>query len=129
MRITLFAAIVVCGDLLGNVLLRTGMRGPSAVPATDPIVYLAALLNPFVLFGVVLMIGSLGAQLALLSWADLSYVVPVTSVGYVLNALAGNLFLHEPLSIVRWAAILLIMGGVTLVARTPRSTTGSGVSQ
>jgi drug/metabolite transporter (DMT)-like permease len=121
-RTTLFAAIVVFGDLLGNFMLRTGMRGSSVMHSTDPMVYLSVLLNPFILFAVVLMIAALGAQLALLSWADLSYVVPVTSVGYVLNALAGHLLLHEPLSTARWAAILLIMVGVILVSRTPRRT-------
>ncbi len=122
MRTTLFTAIVVFGDLVGNVMLRTGMRGPAAIQYADPIAYLSVLLNPFVLFAMLLMIAGLGAQLALLSWSDLSYVVPVTSVGYVLNALAGHLILHEPLSTTRWAAILLIMTGVMLVTRTPRRT-------
>jgi hypothetical protein len=42
----------------------------------------------------VLQIVSLAAQLALLGWADLSYVAPVMSIGYVLTALAAKLFLH-----------------------------------
>jgi len=44
--------------------------------------------------------------MALLSWADLSYVLPVTSVGYVLAALAGRLFLSEQVSPARWAGDL-----------------------
>src|SRR5262249_22701350 len=75
-----------------------------------------------VLLGVLVLILCLASQLVLLSWADLSFVAPVTSIGYVLTALAGKLLLHEPLSAPRWAAILLIAGGVTLVARTPPST-------
>ena len=38
------------------------------------------------------------SRMTLLSWADLSYVLPVTSIGYVLVALAGELFLHEAIS-------------------------------
>jgi drug/metabolite transporter (DMT)-like permease len=45
-------------------------------------------------------------------------VLPVTSIGYVMTALAGRFFLHEHISIWRWAGIGLIVLGVTLVART-----------
>ena len=54
--------------------------------------------------------------MALLSWADLSYVLPVTSVGYVLVALAGRMLLHEQITTRRWSGIALIMAGVALVS-------------
>jgi len=61
--------------------------------------------------------------MALLSWADLSYVLPVTSIAYGLVALVGRFALHEQVSLARWAGIGLIMIGVTLVGRTaPRTT-------
>jgi uncharacterized membrane protein len=61
--------------------------------------------------------------MAMLSWADLSYVLPVTSVAYVLVALVGRFVLHEQVSLARWAGITLIMVGVTLVGHTaPRTT-------
>jgi drug/metabolite transporter (DMT)-like permease len=122
LRTALFVAIVVCGNLVGNILVRVGMRSSTALPALVPMAYLHALLNPWVLVGVLLLIVGIAAQLALLSWADLSYVAPVTSIGYVLTALAGELFLHEPLSKPRWAAIFLISAGVVLVSKTPPST-------
>ena len=34
-----------------------------------------------------------------MSWADLSYILPVTAIGYVLSALAGKLFLAEHISL------------------------------
>ena len=117
LRTSLFVAIVVCGNLAGNVLLRTGLRNSAGS-------YMHMVLNPWVLAGVPLLIVGLAAQLSLLSWADLSYVTPVTSIGYVLTALAGKLFLHEPLSVARSAAIFLIAAGVILVSRTRPSTTG-----
>jgi drug/metabolite transporter (DMT)-like permease len=125
MRSALFVAVVVCGDLIGNVFLRTGMRSSLAMPGLSPMDYLNVLLNLWVVGGILLQIVSLAAQLALLSWADLSYVVPVTSIGYVLTALTAKLFLHEPLSILRWTAILLISAGVTLVTRTKPLSTGA----
>jgi drug/metabolite transporter (DMT)-like permease len=67
---------------------------------------------------VVLLILWMASRMALLSWADLSYVLPVTSVGYVLVALAGKILLHEQISTRRWAGIILIMAGVALVSGT-----------
>jgi drug/metabolite transporter (DMT)-like permease len=58
------------------------------------------------------------SQMTLLSWADLSFVMPVTSIGYVLSALMGRVFLHEQVSWRRWAGIGIIMLGVILVSRT-----------
>ena len=42
--------------------------------------------------------------------------LPVTSIGYVLVALAGSVFLHEQITVRRWAGIALIMAGVALVS-------------
>jgi uncharacterized membrane protein len=62
------------------------------------------------------------SQLSLLSRVDLSYVLPVTSISYVLTALMGKFLLHEPVSTERWIGIGLVILGVSLVARTvPRT--------
>jgi uncharacterized membrane protein len=73
------------------------------------------LFQPWVALGVVLLILWLVTRMTLLSWADLSYVLPVTSIGYVLVALMGRLFLGEQISFKRWAGIGLIVAGVALV--------------
>ena len=52
--------------------------------------YIQVLFDPWVALGVVLLIVWLLSQMTLLSWADLSYVLPVTSVGYVLTALPAG---------------------------------------
>jgi drug/metabolite transporter (DMT)-like permease len=65
--------------------------------------------------GVSLLIVWLLSRMTLLSWADLSYVLPVTSVGYVLVAFAGRWLLDERITGTRWAGILLIVAGVALV--------------
>jgi len=65
-----------------------------------------------------------------LSWADLSYVLPVTSMGYVLVALVGRLLLHEQITARRWTGIALIMTGVALVSggTTPQTVERTGAS-
>ncbi len=79
---------------------------------------LTALLNPFVILGIVLLIFWTLTRITLLSLADLSYVLPVTSIGYVLSALAGWLFLHEAISRERAWGIALITAGTFLAGRT-----------
>jgi drug/metabolite transporter (DMT)-like permease len=81
-----------------------------------PLAYITVLFRPVVTLGVLLLILWLGSRMALLSWADLSYVLPVTSIGYVLVALAGRVLLHEQITAKRWAGIALIMVGVALVS-------------
>ena len=122
LKTRVFTAVVVISNVLGNFSLTWGMRQVGSVVSLSPWPYIAALFNPWVALGVSLLIVWLISQMTLLSWADLSYVLPVTSVGYVLAALAGRMFLHEEISLARWAGIALIMGGVIIVSKTaPRA--------
>ena len=57
-----------------------------------------------------------------LSWADLTYVLPATSLGYVLLALVARFVLHEHVSPLRWLGIALITGGVGFIAGGPELT-------
>jgi len=106
------AAIVVLSNVFGNFFLKKGM--PSELPTAWS--YIAVLFQPWVALGVVLLILWMISRMTLLSWADLSYVLPVTAVGYVLVALLGRIFLEERISLKRWTGILLIVAGVALVS-------------
>ena len=106
------AVVVIFSNVFGNFLLKRGM--PAQLEA--PLGYITVLFRPPVALGVVLLILWLMSRMALLSWADLSYVLPVTSMGYVLVALAGRVLLHEQISARRWTGIALIMTGVALVS-------------
>jgi uncharacterized membrane protein len=113
------ATIVVFCNVFGNFFLKRGM--PANLPT--PLSYITALFQPWAALGVALLVLWLMSRMALLSWADLSYVLPVTSVGYVLVALVGKAFLHEQIGVKRWTGILLIVAGVALVsAATPPQT-------
>jgi drug/metabolite transporter (DMT)-like permease len=114
------AAIVVFSNVFGNFFLKLGM--PPQLPT--PAAYITALFQPWVALGVLLLIVWMLSRMALLSWADLSYVLPLTSIGYVLVAIVGWLLLHESIPGRRWAGIVLIMGGVALVSvgSTPQTT-------
>jgi uncharacterized membrane protein len=56
------------------------------------------------------------------TWADLTYVLPVTASAYVLTAILSKFFLHEQISVSRWIGIVLISFGVLFVSGTPERT-------
>jgi uncharacterized membrane protein len=87
-----------------------------------PAALIGALFHPLVAVGVALLIIWTLTHMALLSWADLSYVMPVTAMGYVVTAFAARVFLGEDVSLARWVGIVLVTAGVTLVGRTASAT-------
>ena len=110
-----FAAIVILSNALGNLSLTWGLRYGAAALTASPLSFVRAIFSPWVSVGICLLVAWMISRMFLLSWADLSYVLPVTAFGYVLNALLGRLFLGEQVTAARWAGTLLIMAGVILV--------------
>ena len=80
------------------------------------------MLEPAVAVGVVMLILALLVRMALLSLADLSFVLPVTAVGYILAALLGKLVLHEVVTTQRWIGVLMIFAGAALAGSAPHVT-------
>jgi drug/metabolite transporter (DMT)-like permease len=118
------ATVVVLSNVFGNFFMKRGM--PAELPT--PLAYITVLFQPWVSLGVILLILWMLSRMALLSWADLSYVLPVTSIGYVLVALAGRILLNEQITSKRWMGIVLIVAGVALVSggSTPQTAPGTG---
>jgi drug/metabolite transporter (DMT)-like permease len=104
--------LVISSHVAGNFCMKRGMPSELAFPLD----YITALFRPWLAAGVLLLIAWMLLRMALLSWADLSYVLPVTAVEYVLVALAGRLYLHETITTRRWAGIALIVAGAALVS-------------
>lgn len=65
--------------------------------------------------GLLLMTIGFFALLGILSVENVSFVVPVTAMSYVVGGLGGMLFLGERLDRSRWTGILLVCLGVALV--------------
>jgi len=116
----IFTVIVVFSNAFGDFFMKRGL--PESAQLSAPVQFLGALFQPWVALGVVLLIVWQLSRMALLSWADLSYVLPVTSVGYVVVALIGKFLLDESITGRRWAGIVLIMAGVSLVGSSAPST-------
>lgn len=124
-KTSVLTLMVILSNVAGNFSLTWGMRRAGSGLLQSPLGYIQALFDPWVAAGVSLLVLWMLSQMVLLSWADLSYVLPVTAAGYVLTAVAGRVFLSEQISAARWTGVILIMTGVVLVGRTAHSTTGA----
>jgi drug/metabolite transporter (DMT)-like permease len=105
---------------LSNLFLASGMRHFPEALAGDPVLYLRVVANPFVAAGIAMQILWLLMRMALLSVADLSFVLPVTAIGYVISTLLARVFLHEQVSLMRWMGTGVIFLGTALVMFTMR---------
>ncbi len=119
--------VVILSNVLGNFALSLGLKAQTLAAASTEVwpymtPYVRAFFNPMVLLGVALLILWMLSRMALMSWADLSFVLPITSIGYVISAMMGKFFLGEHVSPQRWAGTFLIMAGMALVSLTPART-------
>ena len=125
-RVTLLAAGVVATAAAGNSLLRVGLSSAPPLLSFAPSAFVNEFTSLMVVAGVVFLIANMILQLSLLSWADLTYTLPVTSPSYVLITVIGALGLREHVSLAHWVGVLLILFGVIIVGRTrPLTTEGS----
>jgi uncharacterized membrane protein len=116
-------AFVVLTNVLGNFAMSWGMKHHPGNPPDSPLAYIRIIFSPWVLLGTTLLILWLLSRMTLLSWADLSYVLPVTSIGYVLTAILGKYFFGEQITWQRWLGTGAIMMGMILVGLTTPNTT------
>ncbi len=107
---------------LGDTCLSRGMTGLPNISLTHPAALIAAVFTPWIALGIALLIGFFASYLTALSWADLTFVLPATASGNVIVALFARFFLHEAISLERWAGIVLITVGVGFVAQGPSLT-------
>jgi uncharacterized membrane protein len=110
-----FLALVIVSQPLGNLSLTLGMKHRAL---DSPLDYVVAIFSPRVTLGIMLLIVWLLSRMALLSWADLSYVLPITSVGYIITTVIARFVLNEQISLTRWSGTLLIVAGTALVGMT-----------
>jgi len=107
---------------LGDTCLSRGMTHMPAITLARPGALIAAVFTPWVAAGIALLIGFFASYLTALSWADLTFVLPATAFGNVIVALLSRFWLHEAISLERWAGIVLITLGVGFVAQGPSLT-------
>ncbi len=118
LEVVLFVLIVVVGTA-GELCVSRAMKQIGEVhdfrPRAIVRVLARALRLKWLWIGIALMTVSFFSLLAILSFENVSFVVPVSALGYVAGALGGRFFLGERVNWRRWAGILLVCVGVTLV--------------
>lgn len=126
MRTIVSLAIALIAQAAGDTCLSRAMKGVAAhLPdgaRLSPLLLVRGMESPLVWIGILLLLVFLGLFLSVLSREDLSFVLPVLSVGYILNVAFARVFLHEPVSPVRWAGTVFIVLGVVMVSVTARAT-------
>jgi drug/metabolite transporter (DMT)-like permease len=122
-RYLILLAVMLTASV-GDVLLSNGMKQVGPVSVGHLGLLLAAIRNPWVITGILCLLGFFASYLTALSWADLTFVLPSTAFGYVVVLLLGKYWLHEPgaSSVSRWAGVVLIVCGVGFVANGPSLT-------
>jgi drug/metabolite transporter (DMT)-like permease len=113
--ITLFSAI-------GDTFLSRGMKEVGHVSIRDTFHLVLAVANPWVAIGIIFLVSLFACYASALSWADLTYVLPATSIGYVILAVIAKYGLHEQIGTARWIGIALISMGVGVVSGGPEVT-------
>ncbi|HEY4048865.1 MAG TPA: EamA family transporter [Acidobacteriaceae bacterium] len=118
----LILGVVTLTAAFGDTFLDVGMKQLGPVPLSHPGMLIVALRTPWILAGIVLLLGFFSSYLTALSWADLTFVLPATSLGYAVVALLSKFWLHEAISVSRWIGIALITTGVGFVTQGPAYT-------
>ena len=106
----------------GHVFLSKGMR-PVGDLTEAPSGRIGAMVaravsNPWLILGVVLQASFFFIYLTLLSRADVSLVLPLTAVDYVVVTILAQYLLGEVVTPIRWAGVGLIVAGVGLLSRS-----------
>ena len=113
-------AIVVLTTSAADILIARGVRQIGEVGTLNVIELLHMARRVFrnlnFLSGLSFMAVGFFAFLTVLSWADLSLVVPATSISYAISTAGAKLILKEKINRLRWAGTVLVCLGVALVS-------------
>lgn len=121
--------LVILIKPISNLVFAFGLKTSPEALSVHPLAYLQSMAEPIIALGIALQMIWLLSRMALLSRADLSFVLPATASGYAISALLGKLFLAERISPKHWMGIALICLGSSFVSFTRRSaTTGTSLT-
>jgi len=119
-KLIVILLIALVFEAVGVVFLTRGLKQLGGVttvslPEITRIVGRGAT-NANVLLGVFFEATFFGALLVLLARSEVSFIWPLTSLGFVLTTLAAKMFLHEHVSGLRWSGVILIVAGAALIS-------------
>jgi len=126
MKTAIVLGLAILAQATGDTLLSKGMKQTASSDHAWFSMLHQAFMEPAIWMGTILVITFFLLHAAALSWADLSFVLPATSFGYVLNVAFAYHFLNEPVSWLQWLGTFFISVGVLVVSRSGIRTTSCG---
>jgi drug/metabolite transporter (DMT)-like permease len=119
-KLLLILLIGLVFESTGVVLLKKGMLQVGEVRQVSASevfrVLKAGALNPSILLGIFFEALFFACLLILMSKSEISFLWPLTALSFVFATFAAILFLHERVSGIRWAGVLLIMIGAAFIS-------------
>ena len=122
LRRWLILLAVMLGASIGDALLGIGMKQVGPVSIHHLGTLFVALKSPWIISGIIVLLGFMASYMTALSWADITFVLPATAFGNVVVTLLSKFWLHEHVSASRWLGIAFIVVGVGFVANGPSRT-------
>lgn len=126
LRTFLLLPVMVILGPVGNVLLKMGMKGVGPGIKWSPSevwpLFTDIFSSPYIWLGITALLTFYAVYMLLLTWADYSYVQPVSALSYVVVCLLGYFWLGEAVVPLRWVGIGIIFAGVLIIAGTPHRT-------
>ncbi len=124
---TLLLALICAG--FGNLMLSKGMQSVGPLHDFAPLAlshyFVDSVTNPWVITGIFLELAYFLLWLVVLSWADVSWALPMNAVEYVFVAILAKIYFGENIPFNRWAGIFLISVGILFLMKSfkPRPAT------
>jgi drug/metabolite transporter (DMT)-like permease len=106
-------------EAVGVVSLNRGLKQVGDLPSLSVagVVHMlkAGVTNKQILLGVLFEAIFFGCLIYLMTQGTVSFIWPLTALGFVLTTLAAKFILHEEVSLLRWSGVLLIMLGAGVI--------------
>ena len=122
MKTAMTLSIIILAGSLGDVFIAKGMKRVGEISTLRlrelALIGKSMVRNAAFLLGILCLAISFCAFLAVLSWADLSFIVPATSLSFVVSTLGAKWLLKERINRLRWLGTLLVCAGVALLSLT-----------
>ena len=115
-------AICIIFGAVGQILMKVGMTHIGEIGGIGKLLnqnfIISLITNPFVIGGLLIYAVAAFLWLGALSNLNVSFMYPLLSLGYILAALLGLVFLKEDITLLRWGGIIVIVIGCFMVLRT-----------
>lgn len=115
--------LLILASVSLNAMAQVALRKAMTIGALPPVSQVVAMgvalvTNHWLWLGMFLYAASIGLWLSVLRRVEVGAAYPMQSIGFVIAALFGAMFLHESLTPGRMLGIALIGVGVFVVSRT-----------